>query len=132
MLTLLVYLQIIGSSTSGGTGDPSGAISSAGNTIDAILIAIIGVLTGMIILLWVGAKMFSSVIQILEAHLPWIRIPGLGKGQEMHKAANSAILKLLIEAPLVIFGAVLVGHIVQQITGFSIPLDIPNLSSIGH
>lgn len=132
MHTFSVYLQIIGSSTSGGTGAASGAISSAGSTIDTILIAVIGVLTAMIILLWIGAKMFASVVQILESHLPWISIPGLGKGLEMHKAANSAILKLLIEAPLVIFGAVLVGHIVQQITGFSIPLDIPNLSSLGH
>jgi hypothetical protein len=128
---LFVYLQIIGSTTSSGAGDPSSAISSVASTVDALLIAIISALVGMVLLLWVGGKLFASIVQIIRSHLPWIPLGGL-EGDAMHKSANKAIFKLLIEAPFIIFIAVLVGHLVQGITGFSIPLEIPNLSSLGH
>lgn len=110
-------------------GDPTSSIAGAANTIDLLLLAIIGALIGMVVLIWIATKVAGSVLHML-AGVKWLGIQG-EMGKDLHSRANSALIKLLIEAPLIIFGAVLVGHLVSSVTGFSIPITFPNLSSLG-
>lgn len=121
-----VLLQVINPNG----GDATSAIAGAANSIDSLVLALIGALAGMVILFFVAAKIAGSVMHMLGA-LPWLQKHS-DLGAKLHVRSNEALVKLLIEAPLIVFGALLVGHIVQGITGFSIPLTFPNLRNLGH
>lgn len=119
---MILFLQAID------TGNASTTIAGAADNIDTLLLALVGALLGMVAIIWIATKAAGSVLHML-AGIPWFS--KLDVGGELHSRANAAIFRLLIEAPLIVFGALLIGHIVQQITGFSIPITFPNLKNLG-
>jgi hypothetical protein len=123
-----LLLQVV--STSGNGGDATQLITDMAKTVEGIALTIVGALASLVVVIFLMAKMIGALMHM------WGSMPWAARHQDLgaviHRRANTAIIKLLIETPVIIAIAVLVGAFVARLTGFSIPLTFPTIPTPGH